>query len=73
MLNEALKDYSDVTIGEDVLYTEYYLETYKEILESDRTATSQEDVDQIFGRIDGAYQELKKNIDLWKKWQNKTS
>lgn len=69
MLNEALKDYNDITLDEGTLYTESYFDAYKEALAGEKVATNQAEVDAIFGAIDGAYQTLQKNIELWKTWQ----
>ena len=70
MLDEALKDYGEVTISEGTKYTEAYLTAYEETLKGEKTATTQAEVDQIFGSIDGAYNALQKNIQLWKDWQD---
>ena len=70
LLNEVLKDYSEVTIDEGTVYTESYLTAYEETLKGEKTATTQAEVDQIFGSIDGAYNALQKNIQLWKDWQD---
>ena len=70
MLNEALKDYGEVTIDEGTVYTEAYLTAYKEALAGEKVATTQAEVDAIFNAIDGTYNELLKNIQLWKDWQD---
>ena len=69
MLDEALKNYGDVTIDEGTPYTESYLTAYKEALGGEKTATNQAELDAVFGSIDGSYKDLMKNIDLWKTWQ----
>ena len=69
MLDEALKNYGDITIDEGVVYTEAYLTAYQESLKGEKVAATQADVDRIFGAIDGAYQALQKNIALWKEWK----
>ena len=69
MLDEALKNFGDVTIDEGTPYTESYLTAYKEALAGDLTASNQAEVDAIFGAINGSYEALMKNIDLWKTWQ----
>ena len=69
MLDEALKDYGEVTIDEGTVYTEALLDAYKAALAGDKTATNQEEMNAIFNKIDGAYNELQKNIELWKTYQ----
>lgn len=69
MLDEALKDYGEVTIDEGTVYTEALLDAYKAALAGEKTATNQAEVDAIFNKIDGAYNELQKNIELWKTYQ----
>ena len=71
MLDEALKDYSDVTLDEGTLYTEALLDAYKAALAGEKTATNQAEVDAIFGAIDGAYNALQKNIELWQAYKKK--
>jgi hypothetical protein len=69
MLDEALKNFSEVTIDEGTLYTEAYLTAYKEALAGEKTATTQAEVDAIFGSINNSYNDLEKNIKLWQDWQ----
>ena len=69
MLDEALKDYGEVTIDEGTVYTEALLDAYKAALAGEKTATNQAEVDAIFNKIDGAYNDLQKNIELWKTYQ----
>ncbi len=68
-LAEALKNFSDYTPDEDVLYTEAYLTAYREALSGDKTANNLEEVNAILGAIDKSYADLMKNIELWKDYQ----
>ena len=68
-LEEALKNFSDYTPEEGVLYTEAYLTAYREALGVDKTAGSLEEVSAILNAIDKTYADLMKNIELWKEYQ----
>ncbi|MBR2233752.1 MAG: hypothetical protein IJ892_01655 [Prevotella sp.] len=68
-LAEALKNFSDYTPDEGVLYTEAYLTAYREALAGDKTANSLEEVNTVLGTIDKSYADLMKNIELWKDYQ----
>jgi len=70
MLDEALKNYGEMTLDEGTIYTESYLTAYQEVLAGEKVATNQAEVDAIFGAIDGAYNDLQKNIQLWKDLQD---
>lgn len=69
MLDEALKNYGEVTIDEGTIYTEALLDAYKAALAGEKTATNQEEMNAILNQIDGTYNALLKNIELWKTYQ----
>ena len=68
-LEEAMKDYSDYTIDDDVLYTKKYLEDYQAAYSGEKTANSLEEVNTILKAIDETKAALDKNIELWKEYQ----
>ena len=65
-LNLALQAYEPYEVQEDVVFTESYLTAYNEKVNQTYTASSLEDVNNILAGIDGAYNDLLKNIQLWK-------
>ena len=65
-LNLALQAYEPYEVQEDVIFTESYLTAYNEKVNQTYTASSLEDVNNILAGIDGAYNDLLKNIQLWK-------
>ena len=69
-MDEAMKNFSDVEIEEDVVYTEQYLTDYREALQGDHSASNLEEVTATLEAISGGYNALMKNIDLWKQWIN---
>ena len=67
-LDEVLKNYSDVTIEDGVIYTESYLTDYRNSLTNATSASSKEEIDAILEGITGGYERLQTNIELWKRW-----
>ena len=65
-LEEAMKDYSDYTIDEGVLFTQKYLDEYQAAYSGEKTANSLEEVNNILKAIDETKAALDKNIALWK-------
>lgn len=68
-LDETIKNYSEKTIDEDVLYTEAYLEAYNEALKGDFPTTSFAELSAALTALDDANTAIEKNIELWKTWQ----
>ena len=68
-IDEVMKNYSDVTLDEGTVYTEQYLTSYREALQGEHKASTQDEVDAQLEAIVGGYNALMKNIDLWKQWQ----
>ena len=69
-LEEALKAYEPYVAEEGVLLTEDYVTTYNEKVNGTYTASSLEEINAILSDIDGAYNNLTKNIQLWKDLAN---
>ncbi len=67
-LAEAMKNFGEVAIEDDALYTEAYLTAYQNLLTSTPSASSLAEVNQYLDNIDAAYNNLQKNIELWKKY-----
>ena len=67
-LEEAMKDYSDYTIDEGVLFTQKYLDEYQAAYSGEKTANSLEEVNNILKAIDETKAALDKNIALWKEY-----
>jgi hypothetical protein len=68
-LDETIKNYSEKTIDEDVIYTESYLTAYNEALKGDFPTTSFAELAEALGALDEANKAIDKNIALWKQWQ----
>ena len=68
-LDETIKNYSEKTIDEDVIYTESYLTAYNEALKGDFPTTSFAELAEALGALDVANTAIEKNIALWKQWQ----
>ena len=68
-LDETIKNYSEKTIDEDVIYTESYLTAYNEALKGDFPTTSFAELAEALGALDVANTAIEKNIELWKQWQ----
>ena len=68
-LSEALKNFSDYTPEEGTLYTEAYLTAYREAIAGEKTANNLQEVNAIMSAIDQSYNDLMKNIELWKDYQ----
>ncbi len=69
-LDETIKNYSEKTIDEDVIYTESYLTAYNEALKGDFPTTSFAELAEALGALDEANKAIDKNIALWKQWQD---
>lgn len=69
-LDDALKNYGDVTIEEGTVYTESYLTAYQEALKGELKATNAAEVDTAMEAVESTYAALQKNIELWDTWQN---
>ena len=68
-LDETIKNYSEKTIDEDVIYTESYLTAYNEALKGDFPTTSFAELAEALGALDEANKAIEKNLALWKQWQ----
>ena len=68
-LDEVLKNYSDITLDENTMYTEQYLTVYRESLQGEHKATNRAEVDAVLDAIVGNYNALQKNIQLWKDYE----
>ena len=69
-VNQTLVNFPEVTIGEDELVTEAYVEAYKAAKEADSNITSKEQAQQLLNGVQTAYDALLKNLELWKKYQS---
>ena len=69
-LTEQLKDYSELSIPEETVYTEQYKTAYDETLTSEKTATNVDEVNVALTDVTAAYNTLMLNIELWQKYQN---
>ena len=65
-LDETLKNYSDYTPEEDVIYTKSYLDAYKAAYSGEKTAANLAEATSIINGISDAYNDLQKNMELWK-------
>jgi hypothetical protein len=70
-LDETIKNYSELTLGEDEIYTESYLEAYNAELKKEISANSFEEVSAAMAEIEAAKAALDNNLKLWKDWQAK--
>ena len=68
-LDETIKNFSEKTIDEDVIYTESYLTAYNEALKGDFPTTSFAELAEALGALDEANKAIEKNLALWKQWQ----
>ena len=64
-LDDVQKLNEEFTVPEGTLYTEYYLDAIKK----HRTASTEEEVVEALADIQIAYDNLEKNISLWKEWK----
>ena len=69
-LDETIKNYSEKTIEEGVIFTESYLEAYNEALKGEFPTTSFAELAEALGALDEANNAIDKNIALWKEWQD---
>ena len=65
-LDETLKNYSDYTPEEGVIYTKSYLDAYKAAYSGEKTAANLAEATSIINGISDAYNALQKNMELWK-------
>ena len=68
-LDESLKNFSEVTIPEETVYTESYLTAYQAAYTGEKTADSFDAAAAIVNGISDAKKALDKNIELWKTYQ----
>ena len=64
-LDETLKNYSDYTPEEGVIYTKSYLDAYKAAYSGEKTAANMTEATAIINGISEAYNALQKNMELW--------
>ena len=68
-LDETIKNYSEKTIEEGIIYTKSYLDAYNEALKAEISVNSFEEVATALSGIDAANKAIDKNIQLWQDWQ----
>ena len=68
-LNEMLKNYSELTIPEETVYTEQYKTDYDETLAGEKIATNADEVKAVINNINTVYEALMLNISLWKNYE----
>ena len=64
-LDDIHKSNEEFTVPEGTLYTECYLDAIKK----HRTASTEEEAIEAFADIQAAYDNLKRNINLWGEWK----
>ena len=68
-LNETVKNFSSFVPEEGAIFTQAYLDAYDALCKNVPTVNSFEEATAFLASIEQAYNDLLKNIDLWKKYQ----
>ena len=67
-LNETVKNFSSFVPEEGAIFTQAYLDAYDALCKNVPTVNSFEEATAFLASIEQAYNDLLKNIDLWKKY-----
>ena len=68
-LNETVKNFSSFVPEEGAIFTQAYLDAYNALCKNVPTANSFEEATAFLASIEQAYNDLMKNIELWKDYQ----